>query len=135
MRKRWIGGAWAVLAASLLAGCQSNHRSAGGPGRATLSHVVLCWLKEPGDAAQRQRLIETSKTFRELPGVVSVDVGEAIPSTRPVVDSSFDVALVMRFEDRAALQAYETHPKHQKAVNEVLRPLTSRILVYDVLDR
>ena len=50
----------------------------------------------------------------------------------PVVDDSFDFALVSRFDSAAALHAYENHPLHQKKVNEVLKPLSKKIVVYDV---
>jgi hypothetical protein len=40
--------------------------------------------------------------------------------------------LVILFKDRAALKAYETHPIHKQAVETVLRPTTSRILIYDI---
>ena len=97
-----------------------------------VSHVVLFWLKEPGDQAAIDRIIETSNSFKAIPGVKRVMAGRPLPSTRPVVDSSFDVALVMEFADEAALHAYEVHPDHQRAVREVLRPLAGKIVVYDV---
>ena len=52
--------------------------------------------------------------------------------TRPVVDSSFDVAVVVTFEDEAALRAYDAHPTHKQAVEEVLRPLVGKLVIYDV---
>ena len=108
---------------------RSVEESAHGP---TVSHVVLLWLKTPGDAAAVKKIIETSREFRQIPGVIDIKAGRPIPSTRPVVDSSFDVGLVMTFQDEAALQAYEVHPQHVIAVKETLRPLTKKIQVYDV---
>src|SRR5687767_14356790 len=103
-----------ILIASLLlciVGCAS---------KPTVTHVVFCWLKTPGDETARQTLIDWSYKLKEIPGVVSITAGRPIPSTRPVVDSSYDVACVMQFRDEQALQAYEVHPKHKKAVSEVL---------------
>ncbi len=97
-----------------------------------ITHVVLLWLKTPGDAAAIEKIIKTSREFAAIPGVVSVRVGRPLPSTRPVVDSSFDVGLAMQFNDPAALAAYEVHPQHVKAVREVLRPLAAKIQVYDI---
>ena len=116
-----------ALGLLLAAGCQSNR-----PG---VSHVVLCWLKEPGNAAARQQLIATTKSFRSIPGVMDVRVGEPIPSPRPVVDSSFDVGLVLRFKDQAAMDAYEKSEQHQKAVKDVLAPLSKRLQIYDIAER
>src|SRR4051794_8797361 len=99
---------------------------------AQVNHVVLCWLKEPGNESQRQQVIDASYGFAKIPGVISVAAGKAIPSTRPVVDSSFDVAIVIAFTDEAALHAYDQNPIHKKAASDVLRPLTAKLLIYDV---
>ena len=55
-----------------------------------------------------------------------------MPSTRPVVDSSFDLAVLIAFEDEAALRAYDAHPTHKRAVEGVLRPLVGKFVIYDV---
>lgn len=99
---------------------------------ATVNHVVLCWLKQPGNEADRQKIINTSDEFRKIPGVVSVTAGRPIPSTRPVVDSTFDVGIVIAFTDEAALHGYDTNPIHKKAVSDVLKPLTAKLLIYDI---
>jgi len=99
---------------------------------ATVGHVVICWLKEPGNQAQRQEIIDRSNGLRQIPGIVSLRVGRPLPSTRPVVDSSYDVALVVMFKDEASLHAYETNPLHLKALHEVIVPLTAKRLIYDI---
>jgi hypothetical protein len=111
--------------------CQSNQTAKVTP-PPQVEHVVLFWLKNPGDAAGRQRIIEATKTFTVIPGVLSVSVGPAVPSTRPVVDSTFDVGIVIRFKDRESMNAYEPHPIHTKAVTEILMPLARQVKVYDV---
>ena len=97
-----------------------------------VTHVVLCWLKTPGDDAAARRIIQTSEDFRRLPGVLSVTAGRPVPSTRPVVDSTFDVGVVITFRDEAAMAAYESSPTHTRAVKEVLQPLTVKLKIYDV---
>ena len=94
---------------------------------------MLVWLKDPADAQARAKLIETTESFRAIPGVQHVAIGKALPSTRPIVDSSFDLAFVMTFNDRAALDAYEKHPTHERAVKEVLTPLVRQVRVYDAV--
>ena len=96
-----------------------------------VTHVAFCWLKTPGDAKQRQQLIDASHAFYTIPGVELIAAGTPLPSTRPVVDSSFDVAVVIMFHDESGLRAYDQHPDHRKAVEELLRPLTQKILIYD----
>ena len=100
-----------------------------------MTHVVVCWLKSPGDAAARQRVIAESKAFvGVIPGLLDVRAGATLPSTRPAVDTSFDVAMVMTFADEAALRAYDLHPRHQQALHGVLRPLVERLVIYDFRD-
>ena len=96
-----------------------------------IQHVVLCWLKEPGNAEHRNQIIEISKTFRKMPGVLEVRVGRVIKSDRAIVDDSFDVGILVVVPDAKRLQEYIDHPIHQKAKQEVLLPLVEKVLVYD----
>ena len=96
-----------------------------------VTHVVLVWLKNPGDANARNALIDASYQLRSVPGVVDVRAGLPLPSTRPVVDSSYDVGLVMTFTDEKALQDYATHPTHLKLVEDVLKPNADHYRVFD----
>jgi hypothetical protein len=57
-----------------------------------------------------------------------------LPSTRPSVDSTFDVAIVMTFKDMYALEAYTKNPLHLDAVQNTLKPLVARYVVYDFVD-
>lgn len=102
-----------------------------GVGDSRVRHIVLCWLKELGNETARRKLIETTEALGDLPGVVDVAAGIPLASDRPVVDDSFDVGIVFTFEDAEALAAYQDHPRHRKAVEDVLQPLVERILVYD----
>jgi hypothetical protein len=124
--ERWRATDEAVVNA--LAESVRNPRAHGGG----ITHVVLMWLKTPGDAAAIDKIVRTSREFTAIPGVVSVRIGRPMASTRPVVDASFDVGLAMTLNDEAALHAYETHPQHLKAVTEVLRPLAAKTVVYDI---
>lgn len=100
--------------------------------KGTVDHVVLVWLKRPGNAADRQALLDAGKELRSIPGLHFLDQGLALPSERPTVDDSFDVGYVMRFDSPAALETYAKHPVHQQKVTEVLKPLSRKIVVYDV---
>ena len=103
--------------------------------KGTVSHVVLCYLKNKGSAADKQKLLEATRPLREIPGVYDIEVGYALPSNRPVVVSDYDVALVVFFRDQAAMEAYEKNPKHVQLVKDVLEPLTSKIVVYDFVNQ
>jgi len=113
-----------LLVTSGCAGLGTRHDGA-------LQHVVLVWLKDAGNAEQRARIIEVSKSFRNIPGVLDVQVGKAIASERDIVDDSFDVGILVVVPDERRLREYLDHPIHQKAKNDVLVPLVEKILVYD----
>ena len=98
-----------------------------------IKHVVFCWLHEPGRTDQVQRIINSSRELKSIPGVMDIRAGTALPSERPIVDDSFDVGITMTFSDKTALDNYLTHPEHLSRVNRVFRPLCERILVYDIV--
>src|SRR5215218_3362084 len=96
----------------------------------TVTHVVVCYLKNKGNEADRKKLLDGRWTLRKIKGVYSVECGQVLPNpSRPdVVDSNFDVAFVVFFRDAAAYAAYEKDPEHVKMVEEVLKPLTSKVV-------
>jgi hypothetical protein len=102
------------------------------PGR--VHHIVLCWLKDPGNGQHIETLIDQTRSFSSRPGVVSVAAGTSLASDRPVVDDTFDVGIIMTFESEEALAAYLADPEHRKATEEVMRPLVERLVIYDVVD-
>lgn len=118
------------LLTCLLLACVALPAQANGT-EATVEHVVVVWLKSPGNAEHRRRIITASEILREIPGVTGLRTGEVIQSDRSIVDSSFDVALIVSFADQAAMQAYLTHPVHVELVEQTLKPLVEKILVYD----
>lgn len=120
---------WILLATVF--SCPSIAAEAGESKPTKVNHVVIAWLKDPGNESARQRFIKATKRFSTFPGVIAHRVGTVSPSGRKVVDSSFDVAAVITFKDQAALSSYLQHPIHRKAVDEVLKPLVERMVVYD----
>lgn len=96
-----------------------------------LYHVVLCWLKEPGNEMHRSQIIEITKTFQKIPGVIEAQAGEVVMSDRDIVDDSYDVGILIVTKNENELQKYLDHPIHQKAKKDVLVPLVDKILVYD----
>ena len=88
-------------------------------------------MKEPGNVEQRNRIIEMTESFKEIPGVRAARAGNPIMSERDIVDDSFDVGIIIEVRDEAGLKKYLDHPIHQKAKKDVLLPLVERVLVYD----
>ena len=92
-----------------LPGRAETSRDVAGP----IHHVVIAWLKTPGDTEARARILEASRTLENIPGVLRVGRGVVLPSERAVVDSSFDGGFVITRADRAARAAYARRtPRH-----------------------
>ena len=120
----------ALLPLLLLSGCISI-RIGTPPEQKVIHHVVLCWLKEPGNAEHRKQIVEVTESFRQIPGVLAARAGEVMPSDRDIVDDSFDVGILILVPDAKCLTEYLEHPIHQKAKQETLLPLVEKIVVYD----
>jgi hypothetical protein len=121
--------ALALVAAIFFTGCATASKQAK---TGKFYHVGLVWLKEPGNAEHRQKIIAAAHSFaREIPEVEFLSVGQPLPKTSQWADASFDICFVMRLEDKAALERYGKHPVHEKAAKEVFLPLSQRILFYD----
>lgn len=119
-----------ILVSVFLCSCASSKKASS----ERVNHVVLCWLKDSGNKEQRQKLIEESLKFESIPGVLEVRAGEVVKSDRPIVDSSYDVAIFLSYKSVDDLKTYLIHPDHKKAVKEVLRPLVKKVLVYDFIE-
>lgn len=125
---------WATLLAAwgvgLVSGCTVNIQINEDQPKA-LAHVVLVWLKEPGNADHRNQLIRASQRLADIDGVMNVTTGQSIPSDRDIVDDSFDVGLYVELESIEALQSYATDPLHLDILKNDIAPITQRYIVYD----
>lgn len=120
----------ALAAATLLSSC--NTCPLADSQRGKVNHAVFVWLKKPGNAADRAKLIDAAKMLkREIPEVEALSVGPMLPSKRPIVDSTYDVGFVMRFANQSAMDRYEQNPIHQKTAKELLMPMSKKVQVYD----
>lgn len=98
-------------------------------------HIVIIWLKEAGNQGHIQEIVDVTRQLGEIPEIQEVRVGKSIPSSRQIVDDSFDVGIHMTFANQTDLGIYLAHEKHKDVVATVLKPLTKKILVYDISAR
>ncbi|MCX7420573.1 MAG: Dabb family protein [Planctomycetia bacterium] len=96
-----------------------------------LAHNVYFNLSDASPAAQ-QKLIDASyKYLKGHPGEVYFSVGTLVPDlARPVNDRGFHVGLHVVFENRAAHDAYQAHPRHIQFINEN-KPNWASVRVFD----
>jgi hypothetical protein len=112
----------------MLASCaQQSERKEG----TAIAHVVLIWLKQPGNTQHQRQIIEASKQLEAIDGVLLVRSGLPVASERSVVDDSFDVALYFELASRQALVSYAQDPVHVKILQKVIAPFTDHYIVYD----
>lgn len=73
-----------------------------------LTHIVCFKYRADTPEPEKQRHRELLEQLASIDGVVHLTVGEdVVRSAR-----SFDTALIIVFENRAGLDAYQTHPSH-----------------------
>jgi hypothetical protein len=94
-------------------------------------HTVFLWQKEPGNEVHQRQLLLATNRLRAIPGVLDIHFGEKIESDRDIVDDSFDIGITMYFSDAEAMNEYLVHPLHRAIVEQEIRPLVDRIVVYD----
>ncbi len=96
-----------------------------------ITHIVMVWLKQPGNQQHKDKFIKVSKQFNDLPGVIHRHVGQVVKSDSVHVDDSFDLAVSVTLKNKAALRSYLNHPKHQKVLKETLKPLVKKTVIYN----
>jgi hypothetical protein len=128
----WLGGfaALAICCSVLLGACAISP-----PASTTVTHVVLMWLKHPERSSDRAQLIRAAHSLRMIPGVLRVEAGRTAPPLPSRPPQDFDLAVVITFRDRAALERYEEDPRHLAAVHRYLRPLVRHYEVYNLTSR
>lgn len=97
-----------------------------------IKHIVLCWLEDSSNPENLQNVMETSAQLKSIHMVDNIIVGRPVESNRGIVDDSFDVGLVLDFRNQQDLEQYLVHKDHVSRVKNVLAPLCTRILVYDI---
>ena len=78
-----------------------------------IKHIVMWKLKEHAEGADRAANAARMKALLDdcrdiVPGIVEFEVALA----RPGLEATYDVVLYSVFADKAALDAYQDHPKH-----------------------
>jgi hypothetical protein len=93
-----------------------------------VEHIVLFKIKPDATAEQQETVLRELRALRDsVPGIVDLTVGHNFSSR----SQGFGIGLVVRFEDRAALEGYLPHPAHRAAVDQHIRPIMEDVIVVD----
>ena len=104
------------------------------PEQSTFIHSVYFWMNEDVTDAQRQEFKEILEGLSEIESVTRCYVGPAAGTPRKVVDNTYDMALIVHFEDKAGHDLYQEHSLHKAAI-ERFEPWIRDIRIYDVMDK
>lgn len=92
-----------------------------------VEHIVLIKLKPDVTAQRKQELIEALRGLKgRTPGMVDLSAGETFTDRH----NGYTVGLVVRFEDKASLEAYGPHPAHVP-VKELVGELSESVIAVD----
>ncbi len=93
-----------------------------------VTHVVLFKWKEGTDPKAIAQVKQELQALRgKIPGIVELSSGANFSERA----QGFHHALLVRFTDRAALEAYGPHPAHQRVLQEFLTPIMGDVVVVD----
>ena len=93
-----------------------------------VEHIVLFKLKPEASTARKEAMIAALRGLREkVDGIVDLTCGVNFSER----NQGHEIGLVVRFRDRAALEAYLPHPAHRGAVEEFIHPIRESAIVVD----
>jgi hypothetical protein len=96
-----------------------------------LFHDVYFWLKPELTAEQRADFRRGVESLAGIRSVAKIDVGvPAATGDRPVIERSYDFALIVQCRDLAAHDAYQVDPLHLAFVAK-FNTHWSRVQIYD----
>ena len=84
-----------------------------------LIHTVYFWMTDDVDEAGMADFMDGIQELEAIPSVKRIFIGPpAATEARGVVNNSFDVALIVWFDDVAGHDEYQEHPIHLKFVED-----------------
>jgi hypothetical protein len=95
------------------------------------SHVVIFWTDPAQTNAADELIAGANKYLKPIPGLKQYYIGKMVGSERPVVDTTYQVALNTVFANKQAQDDYQVHPLHLEFVAKCVKLLVKKVTVYD----
>ncbi len=93
-----------------------------------IEHIVLFrWKDDASQEAIDNVLTELRKLKSKIPGIADLSCGANFSDRA----KGYTHGLVVRFNDRSALEAYGPHPEHQRVVQNFINPIRADVLAFD----
>lgn len=94
-----------------------------------IEHIVLFKMKQDVTDQQRTEFIDALKGLQQsVPGILELTAGRNFNHER---GQGYEIALLVRFGNRDALDAYGPHPAHQDVVQKYVVPWCEDVIVAD----
>ena len=93
-------------------------------------HAVYFWLKDGLADEDKKTFVRGVNSLAAIETVRHGHVGVPAETTRPIIERSYSYALVLFFDDKAAHDAYQTHPVHDR-FREQCSTFWRKVLIYD----
>lgn len=94
-------------------------------------HSVYFWLKRDLSSDQIAGFEKDLNELQEIETVQRANIGNPASTNRPVIDRTYDYALILTFEDKAGHDTYQTHPIHDTFVENNGQHIL-KVQIYDV---
>jgi hypothetical protein len=93
-----------------------------------IEHIVLFrWTDQASQEAKDKVMTELRNLKNKIPGIVDLTCGANFSDRA----KGYTHGLLVRFTDRAALNAYGPHPEHQRVVQNFINPIRADVLALD----
>ena len=93
-------------------------------------HAVYFWLKDGLSDDDRATFVRGVTSLSRIETVQHGHVGLPADTNRPVIERSYSYSLVLFFSDKAAHDAYQTHPVHDR-FREQCSTFWRKVVIYD----
>ncbi len=94
-------------------------------------HTAYFWFKEGTSQEQIEAFKASSERLREIETVQGYFAGGPAPTTRPVIENSYDFAIAFLFKDLEAQEYYQKHQLHLDLI-ENHQDIWERVMVTDI---
>ena len=94
-------------------------------------HSVYFWFRDDVTEAQLETFYADTEKLRGIEVVKAMYTGKASSTDRPIVERSYDFAVIVHFENLAGHDAYQQDPIHL-ALLEKHASLWEKIMITDV---
>ena len=96
----------------------------------TFAHHVLFWLNDKTD---RQKFVDGLKTLITIALIRDIHIGITADTHGRPIDDSYDVSLLILFNNQADHDSYEADPIHQDFIAQYDK-LCSTLVAYDSIN-